>query len=440
MRENRWLHDWIDEFDVVDTPTAIGALKTRSGWDRLLELAAGHARETEVANLGRRGIVAGRAMDLTGFLACGHPECLTKQVDELFARVWHYFDKIAVVGADAHLVEELVAEGRSDRVRQTIVGHVQVILHTRATGAERFLVFVEKPPACYVHWPDYRNREDLHIPDDVMSNLATDMLRTGSISLEKSRNGDLLAYRGRGIWSGQHAEKISRLDDYRREGHSLEEALIVSILQQHALGAASDLHAANQLGLPLGSGIELETKLLTAIRPTTTEEQIAFHLKLPVVDDLSISELLELRETEHDAFEAFRLSLRHAMRERLSEDGNGDPARLAADIEEEVLEPAIIDLQQRLSTAQRNLNRKRIVHGGLLGLSTVCGLLGEAPAAAAFGMAAIGSGVPGELKGIDSKGEIESSDMYFLWHVKHANDRKANVRSKRTKKRAKRNR
>lgn len=425
MRENRWLHNWIDELGIDSTTDLDRVITDPQHWGRVLELAGAHKDEPEVEPLGKRSISAGRALDLTGFLACGHPDCLTKQVDHLFTHVWHYFDQIAVVGGDSHAVLEHAEMGRIERAQEIVAGLTRVLLHARATGVDKFLVFVDKPPACHMHWPEYREDASLRIPDDVFLRVAKDMLRQSRITLESSPSGGKrFVLRSSGLWAGKEYVDASRVFKQRVDGVSVEESVVIKVLEEYAIAAASDLHAAEQLGSPIGAGTELEARLLAAIRPTATEDQIAFNVTLPVVNGLGAADLAALRESEEDAFEAFRSALSEAMRTRLKEDGSRDPVAIAKAIETEVLEPALVDLRRRLTVAEKSVNRKRAVHAGLAGLSTVCGLLGGSAVATGLGLAAGGSALAVELKGIDSRSDAESSKMYFLWQVeKHANGR-----------------
>lgn len=423
MRENRWLHQWVDECGVETPADADAALRSPASWARLLELAAAHDAEPTVAALGKRSISAGRSMDLTAFLACGHVDCLTAQVDNLFSRVWHYFDKIAVVGADAHLVLEMAASDRPERARALMAGMVRVILHARETGAERFLVFADKPPACPQHWPEFYEDSTLQIPQEALNAITQDLLLTGKVSFRKghcAKCGDRFEYQGRALPEGRSSVSQKRVLDNRPPGMAMDEAVVRTVLDKYVLGAASDLVASEELAVPIGAGIPLEARLLSALRPTHTEAEVAFHLQLPVVEGLGVKDLLALREAEGDAFDAFRVALNQAMSERLKEDGSKDPAKIASEIEDELLEPTLVDLRSRLAAAEKALGRKHLVHASLAGLATVCGLLGEPTVATGLLAGAATSATKAEFDAIEKRGEVESNNMYFLWKVDHA--------------------
>ncbi len=96
-----------------------------------------------------KSIVAGRMIDLSG-LACYHPDCLRKDVDRLFSRVWHHFDKIVVVGLTPEYVNRLL-ENLDDNARDRFLGFVDNFLYIRRIGAEGMLAFRQKPSPCTYH-------------------------------------------------------------------------------------------------------------------------------------------------------------------------------------------------------------------------------------------------------------------------------------------------
>jgi hypothetical protein len=218
---------------------------------------------------------------------------------------------------------------------------------------------------------------------------------------------------------GQMGETISRLAERQVKGDSLELTLAKEVIKQHHLAAASDLFAAERLHLPLGANVRFETRVMAAIRPMApTLEQIAFQLRLPVVDGLSTKDLLALREEEGDAFDAFRSSLREAIQERIRIGEPSNTDSLAAEVEQDVIEPALIDIQRRLAAAEKLLNKKQSVNVALAALSTVCGLVGQPELGMGVYLAAGGSAVNAEFKYMEEKRDVSLEGMYFLWSAK----------------------
>lgn len=417
MRQNTWLHNWLEEFELTSNEDVQAALSDSTKWDRLIEHASRHEDES-APTFNRRSIVAGRSLDLTGFLGCAHRDCLKRQLDTLFSHVWHYFDKIAVVGADAHTFLEMV-ELTPPQGRIYIAGIAGAIFHARASGAEDYLVYVEKPPACAVHWEEYRNFTDLHLPRREFLAMGAHLLRRGKFGSQVNDGRQLVTFQNKDLVNGIESEDLARLEKGRKRDEAVETTLLRRLIQRYELAAASDLYAAEDLDLPIGTGVPLQAKMLSALRPTATESEIAFQLELPVFTGLSLRELLAIRESEGDAFEAFRLGLAQAMRSRLKEDGSRDPIKIAADIEDELLAPAIVEINRRLAGVEKTLFGKHAIHGGVIGLATMCGLLGAAPAATALTLGALASMTRAELKAVEEKTEVEASNMYFLWKVDH---------------------
>jgi hypothetical protein len=116
---NDWLHGWLIDNNIENESEAQKAAKSPQMLADLIDRA--QAQNTEpIENFSGRSIAAGRSMDLTNYLSCGHPDCMTKQVDRLFSRVWHYFDKIAISGPDTHSFLEMVEEcGEDSRKRHS---------------------------------------------------------------------------------------------------------------------------------------------------------------------------------------------------------------------------------------------------------------------------------------------------------------------------------
>jgi hypothetical protein len=62
--------------------------------------------------------------------------------------MWHYFDRIIVVGPSAHFYHSLWESGvPEERIIESLAGHIRVLLHVRNIGAEDIVDFIEKPRA-----------------------------------------------------------------------------------------------------------------------------------------------------------------------------------------------------------------------------------------------------------------------------------------------------
>lgn len=427
--KNNWFPDWLIQNEITDKASAYKAVKNGKLFSDLVSRAEAQQAET-IGPLGGNSLIAGRSYDLAGYLACGHPDCLTKQVDELFTRVWHYFDQIAVVGLDAHQFLDLVrrtGNPTADEMAEFVAAKAQPIFHIREIGADSLVTWVTKPPPCNVHWKEYKNLPEYQLSKDVERIIASKLLAEGTVKLvHNPPQPKELVLRHKDLIYGNDREDLQELSKSKRRGESLEMTLARCIVERYWLNTATDAYAARSMGLPLGIGIRLEAKLASFQGNALSPADIAFNLNLPVVDGLPVKELLALRDAEQDAFEAFRDSLNRAFKERLTiaEATDADADSIAREIQMDVVDPSLHKIEQRLHAAQRVLHRKHLYNIGMAGLATVCGIFGEVPLASALGVAAVVGGVAAESKLTEEKRDVSLEDMYFLWQAKeHAQRR-----------------
>jgi hypothetical protein len=438
LHRNAWFHDWLLAHDITDGPSAYKAAKDPGLLDDLVTRAA--AQETEPVDIpSGRGIVAGRALDLTGYLTCGHPDCLTKQVDRLFSRVWHYFDNIAIVGPDAHTFLEQVSTYRGDTLARIIAGKTRPIFHVRDIGADGLVTWIAKPPSCAAHWKDFDALKAYDYPAKAVRALASTLLSEGTVRLEKKGKSSVFILRHSQFPDGTQGLEQQELLRLRHRKESVEEALARQVAERIWAAAASDLYAAHSMGLPLGIGIGLEAKLTGTQHASISPADVAFRLQLPVVDGLPVRELIALRENEYDAFENFRDTLTRAIKERLAAAKEAeDIDNIVREIKEDEIEPALHKIRQRLNSAEGVLRKNHRYNIGLAGLATTCGLIGAPPAMAiSLGVAAMTGAAAVEAKLVVDKKDVSLEGMYFLWQVKEHAEKRAQA-PKRAKRRGKR--
>jgi hypothetical protein len=147
---------------------------------------------------------------------------------------------------------------------------------------------------------------------------------------------------------------------------------------------------------------------------------------LPILESVPLETLVKLRTDEHDAFVRFRYKLRHAAGEKLKAASGASPAALANQIRQDLVEPEVERIRQRLVSAQRMLATKTAVGVGLGGVVTVCGLLaGLGPGVAMAAGIGTMTTVTGRAvaKDIEERRDTNLADMYFLWkaaeHAQH---------------------
>jgi hypothetical protein len=258
LHPNDWFRDWLMENQISDEAAAYEAAKDPRRLADLVNRA--EAQEAEpVGPLVGASLVAGRSLDLTGYIACGHPDCLTRQVDCLFARVWHYFDSIAIVGPDAHqFLEQRRRKAAPDVIAKGIASRARPIFHIRDIGADELVTWVAKPPACDIHWKEFEDLHAYHLPEELERVLALTLLREGQVRLDKNPNKPTrLVLRHPQLFSGADGVVLSDLMERREGNDSVELTLARRIVRLHWIGAASDIYTARLMSLPLGLGVGL---------------------------------------------------------------------------------------------------------------------------------------------------------------------------------------
>jgi hypothetical protein len=144
----------------------------------------------------------------------------------------------------------------------------------------------------------------------------------------------------------------------------------------------------------------------------------AFQLKLPVVHGIELKTLLKLRQDEKESFDRFRRALERAIADRLSTANADNHAALAAEVQRDVVEPALAEIHQRLETAARVMTRKAAESLVVGTFSTLCGIYAN-PVFAAGLVPAINGLVNARHKYLDERREISLSEMFFLWRATH---------------------
>src|SRR2546423_1860450 len=98
-----WLLSWVDVPGAKSPRDGSKLLKSRQAQRDLRDTMAQVPFSPPVADDSAPApIAAGAALDLSGSLDCLASSCLKAKVDTLLRRVWHYFDKVYVVGPSAH--------------------------------------------------------------------------------------------------------------------------------------------------------------------------------------------------------------------------------------------------------------------------------------------------------------------------------------------------
>jgi len=415
-----WAYEWMNFHGVKSMKHVQSALSDKVALNHLHELAV--ARKPCPQNL-QVELVAGRGVDLSGHLDCNASACRKRQVDNLLRRAWHYFDRILVADGLSHEVSHHW-NAKSAKLKPWLSGHLEVLLYLRSMGAENLIVFSEKPTPCQAHLAKHADEAGLPRNLDSNQKMLEDLATTAKISSQQNKMKEI-------EYAFSHPEfehTVWGTIKKPRAGFSdktVKRAIARDVVKRYAAHLVSDVATAHHAGAPLGAAVWLHGQLLRESARETTPAEIIFNLSLPVIEKVPIDVLLKIRKGDGDAFERFRDSLRKAVTARMREGPN--PTRVADEIRQDLIEPELVRVRQRLASAEEILQKKAVVGLGLGSLMTTCGLLAGAPPSLAVtgGVAALTSvvGSAGQ-KYIDDRREVELSDMYFLWKAgAHKNHR-----------------
>jgi hypothetical protein len=372
-------------------------------------------------------IVAGSEIDLSGQLSCSNWECIKRQVDTLFNSVWHYFDRIIVVGPSAHFYKNLWESGcPEERIIESLTGHIRVLLHVRNIGAEDIVTFSEKPNAwcaeCFTPLVRALGVNSIEDYDPYVDDLIDRIDKEADIRI---------GHTGQISWcTVDHPKFFEEPYILVRENYSEGERpevtrryLAEKVVRDHVGSLLCDLGQAQNMRAPLGATLRFYKQILHEEAGSLDEALVAFQMELPILHGVDPEVLLKIRHDERDHFDAFRNSLRTAIKERLQESAATDPKGIGQEIRRDVIDPALNDIERRLNTARSALLRKGAVSVGVGALATTCGLLTANPLLVTGGFGTAMTTVAHINKYIEEARDVSLSEMYFLWRAqKHAKE------------------
>lgn len=410
-----WMFEWLDRHRVTTSEGAKLLLSNPVALNELRQIAQA-ADEQEPSSLeSRDAVLAGRGIDLSGQLDCFHMKCRRLQVERLFSKVWHYFDVIVVQDSIAHEVAYHWQNPTNDR-KKWLLGRIAVLLYLREIGAESLLEFRTRPPGCLKHLKKHTTdaglqrvleNEDAIVDEIAKAAHITFTDKTGGIQFtlnyppfEHTQWG-FLSRKG----AGHKSLKQQKADAVRQ------------ILEKFLAYLAADVSAARECRSPLGAAIRFHNRLLQEALPTTVAD-VAFNIKLPILEGVLPSTLIEIRRDETEYFLRFKSALRIAVEERLKNAASSNAKAVAQEVVRDIVEPELHKIRGRLKAAERATAKKTALGLGLGTLATACGMLAGLPAPVAFGGGMTAAlGVSGTAFGrlLDEQSEVEMSDMYFVW-------------------------
>lgn len=411
MSDSFWLYRWIDEFGVKSERSLDRSLRKQRSLTRLAEIANEESDKPLIPHRSvGNAIVAGRGADLSGHMDCCHAVCQTRQVDELFGRVLHYFDEIVVSGPPADEYAEALEHADTNTVGN-LREHMKALLYLRRVGAAPMVRFARKPAPCTLHCRQHAEEVGVlevvergrALIDDLAKSGQLAQLRAHEDHWHYSFNHPILEHTQWGtIGAGSDGSEPTIGD------------IATAVYVNFAAALVSDVSAAKLHNLPLGPYMKMHHSALTATPTILQPEDVAFNLRLPILSRLPIKEVISVRKHERDAFEKFQMALLKAIRERIDA-GEDDSGTIAREIQTEVIQPELNDIARRLKMARSILGKKGAVSASSGIAIASAGLLSGVPLVASLEIAAVGTTVPAAHKYLDDKGAVTLSDMYFLW-------------------------
>jgi hypothetical protein len=420
MEKDYWLFNWLDLHGINDLPAAEIALSTPALVEELHDVAGQAKNIPTQSQPGETVILAGRGLDLTGKLDCPTSKCRQRQVDELFRKAWHYFDRIIVDDVVSHQLLNHW-DYTSTHSTRSLLSHIEVLLYLRKIGAESLLEFREKPEACIVHMKRHAAEAGLRNILSDAEDLVPRIAEEARIQVHSQGKG-MISYlfihpEFEVTWPG--TMKIGGVRG--KPTLAVRKAIAREIVHKYFPHLTADIGAARSLGVPLGSTIWLHGKLLSSV--TVTPAKVAFNLDLPILQGMPIETLIKIRQDEHESFQRFRDSLRMAVKEKIDSSPSTEADELSEQIRLDVIEPELRQIRDRLKAAEKALAKKSAVGIFMGALVTTCGIFAGLPVPASIAAgcgAATTTGTGAATKYIEEKQQAALSEMFFLWQaVKH---------------------
>lgn len=417
---NSWLFSWFKEVGLRNTDDVDRALrdpKQRAALTGIIEAASNNLSTPDVS--GESSVVAGQSIDLSGWGAsCMSENCLRMVADSLFARAWHFFDNVVVVGPSARHLQLFSTRESSDRFDYVIRSYYGLYRYLAEAGALKYLKFSEKRRASLKEsTANYVTRNESARISKFRQEWIADMQERASFEYGYIR-------RSKGYYvaiempelEGRYGYFIeaSRSADKRKVARNA----LKSAYEMFATSLLYDISYARMHGAPLGSVHAVHENLLTdqLSAPKPAGRDVAFNIPMPFIDGLPTKEILRIREQESASFEVFRSAIRKAIAERIKVAEDGERAfDIAIEIAEDVIGPALADIENRLNATLRSLVRGASVGLAVGGTVATVGLLTAFPVAGPIAGAALA--LPDIRNYLNARRDVETSEMYFLWKV-----------------------
>lgn len=424
MTDDRfWLYKWIDEKGIKSEKEASRLARRRRTFAELEQLAGEIPYETLPVDYAGNYVLAGTGMDLSGDLDCHGWECQRKQVDRIFARTWHYFDKIVACGLTPMRFIQMLESATAPETRKVVLeSQLRLLLYLRSIGVDEHLIFRQKPPACQVHLEEHLQQTGLEHLVEASLPVIQELAQNGDLKSTELETADQCKdhpYHLKYVFHHpvlEHTQWGTAAYDPNIDQPNL--AVARAVFRRYASYMISDIRTSRIVRAPLAAYMGLHRDALSKMSSSLNESSVAFELGLPIISGIPIRELIKIREDEYLAFEKFRRALEVAMTEKISIASTGDSAAdIAAELMLDLIVPSLNEIEHRLQKAQEVLAKKSALHIALGAATISVGALAAMPLLLPIGITAALFSATHYAKYLDEKRDIELSDMYFIWRL-----------------------
>jgi hypothetical protein len=286
------------------------------------------------------------------------------------------------------------------------------LLYIRDVGAEEFLLFTEKAPACKMHYRQHLSEAGL---DHILlgsESIIADLVERGTVE-EITSHGDHLHCTFDHPMLEHREWPCLSLSADERNAETIKRAAAEDVFARFASHLTSDVLTARTLDAPLGLGTAVHDRLVV---DDLTEANVALALDLPILTDVAPRDAMKIRGAEAGSFDRFRDALRAGMNEAITSAADSSASGVAADIINDVIGPSLNEIDDAMVRCQSLLNKKSLTSVGLGTVLTVAGLAFSAPLLLPAGIALFGgTTLQAAHKYYEESRDIRLKDMYFLW-------------------------
>lgn len=420
MQNSYWIYAWIDHEGINTLGDAERCLRDKASLRRLIEYAErqSHTQRLSAPNMDRI-LVAGNGLDLSGHLQCMQNECALKAVDMTVHHTWHSFDCVVVEGLDSREFMRLIKRREGELVLgRDVLPHVRIALYVRDTGADELLYFMDRPRGfCTDHYHQALTIAGLAAGlDSAADRLANKLLDGYRLEIFNKHDGTISCFFAHPALDTAMHVRFPAGSQKTEQGIAQE--LAKDIAYGYAASTVQNSVLARDLSASLGQLTaidDIEWGRLTSQQVAAND--IAYNLSIPIVNNLSLRELMAIRRDHLGEFHAFQAAIRKAIEERLKATPAENSYRIAQSVYDDVLEPALNDMERRLQKAAEIFMKKSAAAVTVGTIMATVGLLTFAPIAAPGMVIAAGGLLASYNELLKDKREVQLSDLHFLWKL-----------------------